>query len=39
VLVTLPIHFKRQVSDLLIRQIGIARIENFSAGRFLGAGI
>jgi hypothetical protein len=36
VLVALPVHFKRKGCDLLVRQVGIARIENFSAGQLLG---
>ena len=37
VLVALSIHLERQRGDLLIRHVGIAGIENRSAGLFLGA--
>ncbi|MNS37119.1 hypothetical protein D3C72_693240 [compost metagenome] len=37
VLITLAIQLERQFGDLLIGEVGIARIEHFTSGRFLGA--
>ena len=37
IFIALPIHFKGQRGDLRVRHVGIARIENFSTGHFLGA--